>query len=280
MRPWDYGAATMRWNSSCLSCNSWLTKASEVRDYFKMFEHIIPEVLKEYDPDTFYWPASPSSGGGLDEPNDEPNRGDVHYWDVWHGKSHLRNTGSFFRYLSEFGFQSFPVPEDGETFTDDPEEYNAFSYMLEKHQRKYSANGKIMSYMEQTYKYPSGFDTFFMPPSCCRLMPSVMGWSISGATAAAAWEPYTGSSMTAGRWHPGRSIDYEGRLEGAALLCKAFFAPVLLSCEEAKSVEIRNEEDNLVLSDNFFDMNAGVKRVRVLEGNTDKLMVRSVFDIK
>ena len=45
-------------------------------------------------------------------------------------------------------------------------------------------------------------------------------------------------------------------------------------------VEIRNEEDNLVLSDNFFDMNAGVKRVRVLEGNTDKLMVRSVFDIK
>lgn len=48
----------------------------------------------------------------------------------------------------------------------------------------------------------------------------------------------------------------------------------------AKSVEIRNEEDNLVLSDNFFDMNAGVKRVRVLEGNTDKLMVRSVFDIK
>ena len=27
----------------------------------------------------------------------------------------------------------------------------------------------------------------------------------------------------------------------------------------AKSVEIRNEEDNLVLSDNFFDMNAGTK---------------------
>lgn len=42
------------------------------------------EILKEYDPQTFYWPASPSSGGSFDEPND-PNRGDVHYWKVWHG---------------------------------------------------------------------------------------------------------------------------------------------------------------------------------------------------
>lgn len=62
----------------------WVTKASEVRDYLFMYERIIPEVLGEYDPETFYWPASPSSGGSFDNPND-PDRGDVHYWKVWHG---------------------------------------------------------------------------------------------------------------------------------------------------------------------------------------------------
>ena len=51
--------------------NSWLTKASEVRDYFLMFERIIPEIVHTYDPQAFYWPASPSSGGCLDEPNSE-----------------------------------------------------------------------------------------------------------------------------------------------------------------------------------------------------------------
>ena len=48
----------------------------------------------------------------------------------------------------------------------------------------------------------------------------------------------------------------------------------------AKSVEIRNEEDNLVLSDNFFDMNAGTKTVKILEGNTEGIRLRSVYDIR
>ena len=43
-------------------------------DYIRMFEYLIPNALKEVDPDTFYWPASPSSGGAFDEPNDENQR--------------------------------------------------------------------------------------------------------------------------------------------------------------------------------------------------------------
>ena len=49
-------------------------------DYIKMYEYIIPKVLKAEDPQAFYWPASPSSGGSFDDPQD-PTRGDVHYWD-------------------------------------------------------------------------------------------------------------------------------------------------------------------------------------------------------
>ena len=47
---------------------TWVTKPTEMRDYLFMYERIIPEVLSEYDPDTFYWPASPSSGVPLMNP--------------------------------------------------------------------------------------------------------------------------------------------------------------------------------------------------------------------
>ena len=125
-----------------------------------MYERIIPEVLSEYDPDTFYWPASPSSGGSFDEPND-PNRGDVHYWEVWHGnKPFSEYRKYFFRYASEFGFQSFPSVKTLETVTDDPKELNPFSYVMEKHQRNYGGNGKIAKYMQAAYRYPENFSDF------------------------------------------------------------------------------------------------------------------------
>ena len=47
----------------------------------------------------------------------------------------------------------------------------------------------------------------------------------------------------------------------------------------AKNVMIGNADGSLKLSDNFFDMEAGEKTVEVLEGNTDTLSVRSVYNI-
>ena len=47
----------------------------------------------------------------------------------------------------------------------------------------------------------------------------------------------------------------------------------------ARSVEIRNDSDDLVLSDNFFDMNAGSKTVDIISGNINNIKLRSVYDI-
>ena len=47
----------------------------------------------------------------------------------------------------------------------------------------------------------------------------------------------------------------------------------------ATSVEIRNETEDLVLEDNYFDMNAGERRVKILDGKPEGLQVRSVYDI-
>ena len=48
----------------------------------------------------------------------------------------------------------------------------------------------------------------------------------------------------------------------------------------AKSVEVYSPDSDFILSDNFFDMNAGEKRVKIVEGEVGELKVRSVFDIK
>ena len=54
-------------------------------DYLEHFEKIIPELLEEYDKheNTFYWPSSPSSGGGFKDSSSN-HAGDMLYWDIWH----------------------------------------------------------------------------------------------------------------------------------------------------------------------------------------------------
>jgi len=379
-------------------------------DYIKMYEYIFPQILKEHDPQTFYWPSSSSSGGSFDSPND-PDRGDVHYWDVWHGnKPFTEYRKFFFRYLSEFGFQSFPALKTIESFTL-PEDRNVFSYIMERHQRCKIANGKIINYMYQTFLYPNDFDTFIYASQLLqaeaikygvehfrrnrgRCMGAVY-WQLNDCWPVASWA----------------SIDYFFRWKALHYYAKRFFQPLMISCHEegmltqnpnansqpafkaameksfrlcvanetteekklsvkwqirdkkakilsektipvkvaalsslwlektkvpeikqddeylsyqlfdgnavisegtvifslpkffhwenpnlsykingdtitvkaasyAKSVEIQNRNQDIVLSDNYFDMNAGEKKIKILSGNPGKLKLRSVWDIK
>ena len=48
----------------------------------------------------------------------------------------------------------------------------------------------------------------------------------------------------------------------------------------AKSIEIYSDETDFILSDNFFDMNAGEVRVKVLEGEVKNIKLRSVYNIR
>lgn len=210
---------------------TWVTKPKQKSDYVNMYEYIIPKVLKKYDPNTFYWPASPSSGGAFDNPNDE-NRGDAHYWEVWHeNKPFTEYRHHYFRYLSEFGFQSFPLLKTCESFTL-PEDRNIFSYIMEKHQRNMAANGKIMGYMEQMYLYPTSYPIIIYASQLLqaqaikygvehfrrnrgRCMGTVI-WQLNDCWPVASWS----------------SIDYFGRWKALHYYAKRFFAPLLLSCEE------------------------------------------------
>ena len=209
----------------------WVLNDLQVSDYVKMYEYIIPQVLKEEDPDTFYWPASPSSGGAFDDPNDE-NRGDVHYWQVWHGlKPFTDYRKYYFRYASEFGFQSFPCMETIRSFAAE-EDLNPFSYVMEKHQRNASANGKITEYLSQLYLNPSNFDLFVYASQL--LQAQAIQYGVEH------WRRNRGRCMGAIVWQLNdcwpvtswASIDYFGRWKALHYAEKRFFAPVMISCAE------------------------------------------------
>ncbi len=128
------------------------------KTYLKIFEDMIPYVCKQVCPYIPYVPSSPSSFGGFKETQNE-NYGDSHYWKVWHGNlpfTEYRN--HYFRYLSEFGFESFPSEKTVNTFTL-PEDRNIFSYTMEMHQRCMGANKKILTYLADTFNYPCDFGT-------------------------------------------------------------------------------------------------------------------------
>lgn len=125
-------------------------------DYIIQFEYLLPKAVKECDPHTFYWPSSPSSGGCFDHPDDE-NRGDVHYWEVWHGRKPFSDyQNHYFRFCSEFGFQSFPEFRTIESFAVE-EDFNIFSKVMESHQKNEAANGAILYYISEQFRYPKDF---------------------------------------------------------------------------------------------------------------------------
>ena len=126
-------------------------------DYLHLYEHLLPELCREYAPDTFYWPSSPSSGGGFDDPGNHA-RGDTHYWTVWHGGVPFTSYRQMlFRFCSEYGFESFPSMKTIHTFCEE-KDMNCFSRVMENHQKCKGGNGKILRYLADNYLYPSSFE--------------------------------------------------------------------------------------------------------------------------
>jgi len=200
-------------------------------DYIKQFEVMFPQILKAYDPNTMYRPSSPSSSGSFDKPNDE-NTGDVHYWDVWHGQKPFTDYRNyFFRFVSEFGFQSFPCIKTIESFTK-PEDRNIFSYVMERHQKNASANGKILYYLSDTFKYPKDFESLLYTSQL--LQAEAIKYGVEH------WRQNRGRCMGSIYWQLNdcwpvaswSSIDYFHRWKALHYFAKKFYAPILICARE------------------------------------------------
>ncbi len=214
-------------------------------DYLYLYEQLLPDLCEEYAPDTFYWPSSPSSGGGFDDPADE-NRGDMHCWEVWHGGkpfTYFRST--YFRFCSEFGFESFPDSKTCRSFAE-ADDLNPFSRVMESHQKCVGGNQKMLNYMALDYLFPKNFDSFVYASQL--LQADAMRFAIEH------WRANRGRCMGALYWQLNdcwpvaswASIDSAGRWKALHYEAKRFFAPVLLAAfEEGTNVSFAVSNETL-----------------------------------
>ncbi len=126
-------------------------------NYEKIFHKIIPDVLAKEDPTRQYWPSSPLYGWGHKE---STTTGDNHYWGVWWGKEPFEMyQKKVSRFMSEFGFQSFPSWETILTFTN-PEDRHLWSPVMRKHQKHPTGNETINEYLKRWYPEPKDFESY------------------------------------------------------------------------------------------------------------------------
>ena len=203
-------------------------------DYLLMYEKLIPDVLADHDPERFYWPASPSSGGGFDNPNGD-NKGDVHYWNVFHNNEHYKKFREhYFKFASEYGMQAFPDMKTINSYLPDNQR-NIFSPVMENHNKctdPMNGNVKIMLNMAQEFLLPLKFED-----------QVYLSQVFQGETIKCAVEHFRrnrGRCMGSTYWQVNdnypvaswASIDYYGRWKAMHYMAKSFYAPVLLSAYE------------------------------------------------
>lgn len=125
--------------------------------YDTIFHSILPARVKEYNPEIAYWHSSPSAGMGK-LANHTNTSGDMHYWGVWHGNEPITSFAKYkARFMSEYGFQSFPEFESVKKYTI-PEDWDINSEVMNAHQRSAIGNQRIKDYMIESYAQPNSFE--------------------------------------------------------------------------------------------------------------------------
>ena len=193
-----------------------------------LFCEILPDVVREYGGNTFYWPSSPYSHP---DAASQPEWGDSHYWWVWHGalpiEAYYEHRS---RIVSEYGFQSFPEYESVLRYNPDKRDHDITSEVMMLHQKAGSfANGRIRKYMEQDYRVPEDFAQFLyvgqvLQADAIRMgmegfrarKPYCMGslyWQLNDCWPVASWA----------------SIDYYGRWKALHYAARKSYDDILVS---------------------------------------------------
>jgi len=196
-------------------------------DYQKIFLGVLREVCANYDPSRPYWPSSPH--GGLDDDPDSLRSGDVHFWRVWHAAEPFTDYEKQKpRFMSEYGFQSFPNIETVKSYTV-PADRDIESPIMLAHQRHPRGNQLVREYMLRDYAQPRDFESFLYVSQVLqaegirigaehlrRIMPHNMGslyWQINDCWPVASWS----------------SIDYYGRWKALQYYARRFYNDLLIS---------------------------------------------------
>ncbi|NVM02194.1 MAG: glycoside hydrolase family 2 protein [Candidatus Helarchaeota archaeon] len=231
-----------------------LVRVSDIQDskdiskfekgYIDLFERMIPSLVDQYDPSHQYWPSSPSNGGGNKKrgykDSNSPNEGDSHFWQVWHAGAPFTAYRDFdSRFMSEYGFESFPSIKTIETFCP-PDQYEFNSPIMRNHQKNWAGNRKIKRYMKKRFIFPKNFEKQVILSQITQAEAIEYGiehwrrnrnefhcmgslyWQLNDCWPVASWS----------------SLDYYGRWKALHYIAKRAYRPFFASVmEEPKKVE-------------------------------------------
>jgi len=194
------------------------------QDYHRLFGELLPTLMQQLDPTSFYLRSSPQ---GFWEDNAD-HIGNQHYWGVWHGEAPFSEFARRVpRFMTEYGFQSFPLPQSFERFLA-PADWDLQADAFKVHQKHPRGNQLIRSYMQGEYAPPADFKalTYLSQVQQAqgmrqafeahrKAMPFCMGtlyWQLNDTWPAASWS----------------GIDYFGQWKALHYQAKRSFAPQLL----------------------------------------------------
>lgn len=197
------------------------------QDYVILFSDILRTTVTQYSDPVPYTPSSPSAN--FEEVPDNQHNGDMHYWQVWHAQAPKEDyTKQFPRFMSEYGFQSFPEMRTIATFAK-PEDYDMRSTVMQAHQKNKGGNERILTYMLREYREPKDFASYVYlsqvqqaeiikigAEHLRRQRPRTMGsiyWQLNDCWPVASWA----------------SIDYYGRWKALHYYARRFYDDVLIS---------------------------------------------------
>ena len=215
-------------------------------DYLRLFEDIIPKTVAEYDPETFYWPSSPSSGGGFIDPSSN-HAGDMHYWAVWHNFKPIEDFDRYhYRFCSEYGFESVPDIKTVRAFAEEGD-LDLCGNVMQMHQKCTLGNEKLMFYLAQMVNYPYDFERLvycsqLVQADCIRSFVEHMRRARGRCMGSAYWQVNDSNPVIS--WS---SIDWYGRWKALHYYAKRFYSPMLISCDISRpeSPEIYVTNDTL-----------------------------------
>ena len=219
-------------NNEVLGAITWYDESRTNRDlyligYDRLNEGVLGKTIKELDGTRTWWPSSPSAG-----PNDfadnwhSDGKGDMHYWSVWHeGKPFEAYYDIKPRFVSEFGYQSFPSLEGVKRYADGSQ-LNLTSPVMEHHQKNNRGNSIIIENFSRYFRFPEGFANM--------LYLSQVQQALAIKTAVDYWRSLRPLCMGAIIWQLNdvwpvaswSSIEYSGKWKLLHYAAKDFFAPI------------------------------------------------------
>ncbi len=202
------------------------------KDYLTLFYGVVGQTVRRLDPERPFWSSSSTTDfdSNAEDPSSAYKTGDFHDWSVWHGRVPFSDYEKHLnRFVSEYGFQSFPEMRTVEAFTAPEDRTGILTPVMLAHQKNQQGNSIIHDYLLKDYQEPKDFPSFLYVSQVLqaegikvgaehlrRHRPEVMGslfWQLNDCWPVASWS----------------SIDYYGRWKALQFYARRFYAPVLVS---------------------------------------------------